>query len=122
MLLDLKLFGIPGIFPITPTGAPAVAAPDTDPAIGNNTAFEVLTKPTPVLLPAANTPPLPLLPIPPPVGVLGEEDDGDVDCDDVAADWQQLLLWYDESKGDKFLPIVVPTAEGVVGELMPAAI
>lgn len=83
---------IPGILPITPTtGAPpAVAAPLTEPAIGSSTVLEVLTNPMPVLLPGpdtilATTPLLPL-PAPPPVGVLGEEDEGDVDWDEVAAD------------------------------------
>lgn len=77
--------------PITPTGAPAVAAPATEPAMGKSTVFEVLTKPTPVLLPALETPLLQLFPVPP-VGVLGDEEDGDVDCEELAADWQQLLL------------------------------
>jgi len=59
--------------------------------------------------------PLPL-PLPlEPVGVLGDDDDGDVDCDEeLAADWQQLLLWYEESSGERL------RAEGVVGELVPA--
>jgi len=49
-----------------------------------------------------------------PVGVLGDEEEGEVDCDEeLAADWQQLL-WYEESNGDRFL------ADGVVGELVPA--
>ena len=82
------------MLPITPIGAPEVTALDTDPAIGKRTAFEVLTNPMPVLLPAVDTAVLVLLPppLPPPVGVLGEEDEGEVDCDEVAADWQQLLL------------------------------
>lgn len=50
-----------------------------------------------------------------PVGVLGDEEDGEVDWDEeLAADWQQLLLWYDESSGERL------RADGVVGELVPA--
>lgn len=41
--------------PITPNGAPAVAAPETEPAIGKSTVLEVLTNPMPVLLPAVET-------------------------------------------------------------------
>lgn len=65
-----------------------MGAPETEPAIGKSTVFEVLTKPMPVLLPAVETTmlfglllPLALLPppLPPPVGVLGDEEEGDVD-------------------------------------------
>lgn len=72
--------------PITPNGAPAVAAPETEPAIGKSTVLEVLTNPMPVLLPAVETPLFELLLCPPPVGVLGDDEEGDVDCDDVLAD------------------------------------
>lgn len=68
-----------------------------------------------------------LLPLLAPVGVLGEEEEGDVDCEELPADWQQLLLWYEESIGDRFLAALLvalgpPKApdEGVVGEFTPA--